>query len=130
MEDKLWKQVEPLLPVPKPRRFRYPGRKPLDNRRALTGVLFVLKTGIAWNDLPQEMGCGSGVACWGRLRDWHAAGVWAQLHEVLLAELRYADKIDWSRRRLTPRPCGRCAAETRRAKHPPTEAVKAPRIIS
>ena len=97
VEDKLWKQVEPLLPVPKPRRFRYPGRKPLDNRRALTGVLFVLKTGIAWNDLPQEMGCGSGVACWGRLRDWHAAGVWAPLHEVLLAELRYADKIDWSR---------------------------------
>ena len=97
VEDRLWKRVEPLLPAPKPRRFRYPGRKPLDNRQALTGILFVLKTGLAWNDLPQEMGCGSAVACWGRLRDWHAAGVWERLHAVLLAELRYADKIDWSR---------------------------------
>ncbi len=97
VEDKLWKRVEPLLPAPKPRRFRYSGRKPLDNRQALTGILFVLKTGLAWNDLPQEMGCGSGVACWGRLRDWHQAGVWAALHKVLLSELRYADKIDWSR---------------------------------
>jgi transposase len=97
VEDRLWKLVEPLLPAPKPRRFRYPGRKPLDNRKALTGILFVLKTGIAWNDLPQEMGCGSGVACWARLRDWHQAGVWEELHRVLLAKLRYADKIDWSR---------------------------------
>ena len=97
VEDRLWKLVEPLLPAPKPRRFRYPGRKPLDNRAALTGILFVLKTGIAWNDLPQEMGCGSGVACWARLRDWHLAGVWEKLHAVLLSKLRYADKIDWSR---------------------------------
>ena len=84
---------------PRPSRvvFATPGRKPLDNRQALTGILFVLKTGLAWNDLPQEMGCGSGVACWGRLRDWHQAAVWARLHAVLLAELRYADKIDWSR---------------------------------
>ena len=74
-----------------------PGPQALDNRKALTGILFVLKTGIAWNDLPQEMGCGSGVTCWGRLHDWHQAGVWAALHQVLLAELRYADKIDWSR---------------------------------
>ncbi len=63
VEEKLWRRVEPLLPAPKPRRFRYPGRKPLDNRQALTGILFVLKTGLAWNDLPREMGCGSGVVC-------------------------------------------------------------------
>jgi transposase len=95
--DALWAVVEPLLPAAKPRRFRYPGRKPLDNRRALTGILFVLKTGIAWDDLPQEMGCGSGMTCWRRLRDWQAAGVWQGLHEVLLARLREADQIDWSR---------------------------------
>lgn len=61
--------------------------RPVDNRKALTGILFVLKTGIAWEDLPQEMGCGSGMTCWRRLRDWQAAGVWQALHELLLAKL-------------------------------------------
>ena len=97
VEDELWKLVEPLLPAPKPRRFRYPGRKPLDNRAALTGILFVLKTGLPWNELPREMGCGSGAACWVRLHEWHKLGVWKALHVLLLAKLRYADKIDWSR---------------------------------
>jgi transposase len=97
VDDELWAIVEPLLPKPKPRRFRYPGRKPLDNRRVLTGIIFVLKTGIGWEDLPQEMGCGSGMTCWRRLRDWQEAGVWTRLHEVLLAKLREGDQIDWSR---------------------------------
>jgi len=97
IDDELWTVIEPLLPAPKPRRFRYPGRKPIDNRRALTGVVFVLKTGMGWEDLPQEMGCGSGMTCWRRLRDWEAAGVWQRLHEVLLARLQGADQIDWSR---------------------------------
>jgi transposase len=97
LPDELWNRIEPLLPPPKPRRFRFPGRKPLDNRKALVGILFVLKTGIRWEDLPQEMGCGSGMTCWRRLRDWQAAGVWQRLHELLLAELQAADRIDWSR---------------------------------
>jgi transposase len=97
LSDALWSRLEPLLPPPKPRRFRYPGRKPLDNRRALTGILFVLKSGIPWEMLPQEMGCGSGMTCWRRLSDWHHAGVWDRLVEILLAELNSADRIDWSR---------------------------------
>ena len=97
VDDELWAILESLLPEPKPRRFRYPGRQPIDNRRALTGILFVLKTGIGWEDLPQEMGCGSGMTCWRRLRDWQKAGVWQQLHEVLLAKLHGANQIDWSR---------------------------------
>src|SRR5712671_2937244 len=97
VSDALWERLEPLLPPPKPRRFRFPGRKPLDNRKALTGILFVLKTGIGWEDLPQEMGCGSGMTCWRRLRDWQAAGVWDRLHQELLKRLREADQIDWSR---------------------------------
>ncbi|HEX8947662.1 MAG TPA: IS5 family transposase [Dissulfurispiraceae bacterium] len=97
LDDELWQIIEPLLPAPKARRFRYPGRKPLENRKVLTGILFVLKTGIQWEDLPKEMGCGSGMSCWRRLRDWQEAGVWQALHEVLLAKLREADKIDWSR---------------------------------
>ena len=97
LPDGLWELIEPLLPPPKPRRRRHPGRKPLDDRRALTGILFVLKTGIPWEDLPREMGCGCGMTCWRRLRRWQQAGVWDRLHAVLLARLRGADKIDWSR---------------------------------
>lgn len=97
LDDELWAVIEPLLPPLKPRRFRYPGRKPITHRQALTGILFVLKTGLPWNLLPAEMNCGSGVSCWRRLREWQRQGVWERLHEVLLAKLQDAEKIDWSR---------------------------------
>src|SRR5687768_3590422 len=97
LDEALWQLIEPLLPPPKPRRFLYPGRKPISNRQALTGILFVLKTGIQWEYLPQEMGCGSGMTCWRRLRDWQAAGVWETLHRTLLNRLGEADRIDWRR---------------------------------
>ncbi len=97
VDDELWELIQPLLPPPKPRRWRYPGRKRLRDRPALTGILFVLKSGIPWEMLPKEMGCGSGMTCWRRLRDWQEAGVWQKLHELLLAKLREADQIDWSR---------------------------------
>lgn len=94
LTDDLWQRIEPLLPPPKPRRFRFPGRKPISNRQALTGILFVLKTGIAWEYLPQEMGCGSGMTCWRRLRDWQEDGVWERLHQVLLQELHDDHGLD------------------------------------
>lgn len=97
LDDELWQIIEPLLPPPKPRRFRFPGRKPIGNRQALTGILFVLRTGIAWNLLPLELGCGSGMTCLRRLHEWQKAGVWQKLHETLLAKLQQADKLDWSR---------------------------------
>ena len=97
VDDGLWELIQPLLPSPKPRRRRYPGRKPLDSRQALRGILFVLKSGIPWEMLPQEMGCGSGMTCWRRLREWQEAGVWQRLHELVLSKLREADQIDWSR---------------------------------
>jgi transposase len=73
------------------------GAQACSNRAALTGILFVLKSGIRWSELPSEMGCGSGISCWRRLRDWQQAGVWDRLHEILLAKLRAADRIDFSR---------------------------------
>ncbi len=69
----------------------------MDNRKALAGILFVLQSGIPWAMLPQEMGCGCGMTCWRRLRDWQAAGVWARLHRVLLDRLGRANAVDWSR---------------------------------
>ena len=94
--DELWEVLEPLIPVVA-RRFRHPGRKRLDDRQALNGILYVLHTGIAWHDLPQEFGYGSGVTCWRRLREWQEAGVWDRLHQLILNQLGQQGLIDWSR---------------------------------
>jgi len=96
LDDELWSVIEPLLPSPKRRRRRYPGRKPLDRRKVLTGILFVLKSGIPWEDLPQEMGCGSGMSCWRYLEAWQKAGVWDKVHKVLLDRLRADEQLDLS----------------------------------
>lgn len=97
LSDELWAEIEPLLPKPKTRRFRFPGRKPMDPRKALTGILFVLRTGIPWELLPQEMGCGTGMSCWRYLHAWQEAGVWQKIHELLLSKLQTAGQIEWSR---------------------------------
>nr|WP_218924348.1 IS5 family transposase [Streptomyces sp. f51] len=94
--DDLWERIEPLLPK-KERRFRYPGRRPVPDRQVLCGILYVLHTDIQWEHLPKELGFGSGMTCWRRLRDWNQAGVWQRLYETLLAELNAAARLDWSR---------------------------------
>lgn len=119
VEDELWELIEPLLPTVE-RRFRYPGRKRLDDRKALCGILFVLYTGIPWEFLPQELGYGSGMTCWRRLRSWNEAGVWQRLREVLLIELNAAGLIDWSRAEL-----GRPRARAGKKGHKPVRARSA-----
>ena len=98
VSDELWEIVEPLLPEkpPKPKG----GRPHLDDRAALSGILFVLKSGIPWEMLPQEMGCASGVTCWRRLKEWQEAGVWERLLSVLLDHLGGAEQIEWERASL------------------------------
>ena len=98
VSDELWEVIEPLLPEepPKPKG----GRPRFDDRAALTGILFVLRSGIPWEMLPQEMGCGSGMTCWRRLKEWEEAGVWERLHQALLDRLGEADQIDWERASL------------------------------
>jgi transposase len=96
--DELWQLIAPWLP-PEPAKPKG-GRPRVESRKVLSGIIFVLRSGIPWEMLPQEMGCGSGITCWRRLRDWQAAGVWHQLHRLLLDRLDDADKIDWSRARL------------------------------
>ena len=100
VSDELWEIIEPLLPPqpPKPEG----GRPRVDDRCALTGIVFVLKCGIPWEMLPQEkMGCGSGITCWRRLREWlEEADVWQRLLGVLLDRFGEANRIDWSRASL------------------------------
>jgi transposase len=95
LPDALWQEIAPLLPAAKPRRFHHPGRKPLDRRQVLRGILFVLKTGMAWDDLPTDLGLGCGRTCHDYLRDLQRAGVWDRLHTHLLSQLNRAGRLDW-----------------------------------
>ena len=79
IDDELWSRIEPLLPKRRPRNRQYAGRTPIPVRAVLTGILFVLRSGLPWNMLPREMGCGSGTTCWRRLVRWQRAGVWKRL---------------------------------------------------
>jgi transposase len=92
--DELWELIEPILPKHEPSPKGGKPRK--DDRLCLTGILFVLKSGIPWEDFPQEMGC-CGMTLWNRLDEWRKAGVWDQLHRLLLDKLRGQDAIDFSR---------------------------------
>ena len=96
--DGLWQIIAPLLPreQPKPKG----GRPRVPDRKALAGILFVLRSGLPWEMLPPELGLGSGMTCWRRVRDWQAAGVWRRLQHELLNRLGDADRIDWSRAAL------------------------------
>lgn len=96
VSDELWSVVEPLLPPQKVVRTFRDGRKPKPHRDVLEAILFVLKSGLAWEDLPPQFGM-SGMTCWRRLRDWNEAGVWLQLQAVLLTKLHHAGALDWSR---------------------------------
>jgi len=94
LTDELWNRIEPFLPIAKPKLKG--GRPPIPDRAALTGILFVLHTGIPWEYLPPELGVGCGMTCWRRLRDWQIAGVWERIWHAFLDELGLADQIDWS----------------------------------
>ncbi|WUQ01488.1 IS5 family transposase [Streptomyces sp. NBC_00247] len=94
VDDELWVLIEPLLP---PWPERSPGPRPVSDRLCLQGILFVLYNDISWQLLPLELRFGSGQTCWRRLDRWQKAGVFDQLHRVLLAELNAAGELDWSR---------------------------------
>ena len=92
--DELWAEVQPLLPE-RPSR-RKAGRPPADDRDCLVGILFVLRTGSAWGDIPAEL-APSGTTCWRRMRDWTKAGVWPRLHQVLLRRLGRQGRLEFAR---------------------------------
>jgi transposase len=128
ISDALWAVVEPLLP-PEPAKPRG-GRPRMSDRACLSGILFVLRSGIPWEMLPKEMGCGSGMTCWRRLRDWQRAGVWDRLHRVLLDRLGKANAIDFSRACLDSASVPAKRGARRPAPIPRTGAGQAPSAMS
>jgi transposase len=126
LPDGLWAIIEPILP-PLPPPSPKGGRPPISHRQALTGILFVLKTGLPWEDLPAELNCGCGMSCWRRLAAWQADGTWDKVHALLLERLANAGKLDWSKCAIdassvravfggsTPAPTPRTAAKTGRS---------------
>jgi transposase len=117
ISDRLWRAIEPLLPPTPPRPEG--GRPRVPDRDALLGILTVLGNRMPWEELPRELGFGSGMTCWRRLREWQRAGVWPRVRYVLMSRLPEASRIDWSRASMvgTGRFSGRRSGElaTRRA---------------
>ena len=96
ISDSLWESVAALLP-PAPPKVKQ-GRTRIPDRAALTGIVHVLRTGIAWERLPLELGCGSGMTCWRRLREWQRAGAWQDIRSCLEPGLAEdGAQVDWSR---------------------------------
>ena len=92
LTDAQWQKIEPLLPRP-PKRPRG-GRPPVGNRRVLEGILWILRSGARWRDLPSEFPSPS--TCWRRLRRWEEQGVWLRVWRTFLAELNERQQVKWS----------------------------------
>src|SRR5690349_14189544 len=126
LDEALWAVLELLLPpdLPRPRG----GRPRVPHRQVLTGILFVLRSGIPWELLPKELGCGSGMTCWRRLK-----GVARQRHlaahpprTAQLARPPRPTRLEPCRARQRPR-----AGQTGRAIHrPQPDRIGAKRVPS
>lgn len=95
VDDELWLALEPLLPKHHP--SAKGGRPRIDDREVLRGILFVLHSGIPWEELPLKLGYGCGMTCWRRLRSWQSQGVWDKLRLCMQSRLPEYDEIDWTR---------------------------------
>jgi len=94
VSEALWSEIEELFP--KERRSPKGGRPRVSNRACFTGIVYVLRTGMPWRFVPRELGCGSGVTCWRRLRAWTRAGVWPKVHRKLLEAMARKGQVDAS----------------------------------
>lgn len=93
--DQLWFTIQPHLPPHLP--GKKGGRPRIDDRAALSGILYVLRHAIPWRELPLELGFGSGVTCWRRLIEWQRSGVWDRIWRSMLNDLNSQERIRWQR---------------------------------
>lgn len=90
LTNEQWAVIEGLLPA----RREGPGRPRADDRQTLNGILYVLKTGCAWADMPERY--GSYVTCWRRLQTWSEDGTWERIWQALLGQLDAEAKLEWA----------------------------------
>lgn len=128
VSDELWAVIAPLLPAP-PSHAKG-GRPRVSDRKALNGILYVLRTGLPWNYLPSDGPWASGPTCWRRLHEWQQAGVWDRLHRVLLDRLGAAGQIDWSRAALDSSEIPAKGVKKGRKEPGPTRATRGSRARS
>lgn len=91
LPEKHWRLIEPLLPK---QDFTKGGRPRADDRQTIEGILWILRTGAQWDELPEKY--GSPVTCWRRLKEWENQGIWKKIHKQLLKLLDEQDKIVWN----------------------------------
>jgi len=89
LSDAQWHLIAPHLPPPKRM-----GRPRADDRKTLEGILWVLRSGARWQDVPREY--GSPTTCWRRLKEWEESGVWETLWRAILSVLEAEQKLDWA----------------------------------
>jgi transposase len=90
LTDEQWVVIEPVIPKKQSKR----GRPRNDARRTLNGILYVLKAGSAWEDMPKEDGSDS--TCWRRLDEWSRDGMWERIWRTFLSQLDGEDKTEWA----------------------------------
>lgn len=95
VSHQVWERIAPLLPA-RPERPKG-GRPPIGDREVLTGILFVLKTGIPWEELPLELGYGCGMTCLRRLRTWQQSDTWSDIRTILEESVPSSRRLDWRR---------------------------------
>jgi transposase len=91
LTDRQWDKINPHLP--KPKKSRKGGRPRADDRACFEGILWILRSGARWQDLPREFPSSS--TCWRRLSDWEEAGVWLNIWRIFLGELDEQGRLDW-----------------------------------
>ena len=84
-----WERIQPLLPAQKPKT----GRPSLSHRQVINGILWVLRTGAPWRDLPKRYGAWQTVS--GRFYRWQRNGLWQQLLEELQHQAETIGQVDW-----------------------------------
>ena len=91
LSDGQWAKIGPLLPSEKP--GPNGGRPPAPNREVLEGILWILRTGARWQDLPPRYPSPS--TCWRRLRRWAEEDLWLKIWRIFLSQLDAEGALDW-----------------------------------
>jgi transposase len=94
IDDEFWALIEPLIPARSLPARRNAGRPRAPDRAVFSGIVFVLRSGISWTQLPQNLGYGAGQVCSRRLAEWQEQGVWSSLQSVLVDELQRRGNAD------------------------------------